>query len=249
MHKDVETLLEAQGLEQRLKELDAEISSLPRRIALLEAPLAAQQSELDRTAAATATAQAERRKIESQIQDLKARVAKSRSHSAEVKTNQEYKAVLDEITYSEGEISRCEERILQLMEEIEAQEAAAREVQAKRAVIQAEVEAAKAETRARTEADQAEKQHLLGRLGKLRADINPATLRRYDRVARLRGHAVAALDHYACGACRVRLRPQFLQEITSRPEEVFFCETCGRLLYVLPIAEPAHANFAAAPVA
>ena len=135
--------LEAQGLEQRLKELDAEISSLPRRITLLQAPLAAQQAEIDRAAAATAMAQAERRKMESQIQDLKTRVAKSRNHSAEVKTNQEYKAVLDEITYSEGEISRCEERILQLMEEIEGHEAAAREVEAKRAQIQAEVDAAK----------------------------------------------------------------------------------------------------------
>ncbi len=247
MHKDVETLLEAQGLEQRLKELDAEISSLPRRIALLEAPLAAQQAEIDRAAAATAMAQAERRKIESQIQDLKTRVAKSRNHSAEVKTNQEYKAVLDEITYSEGEISRCEERILQLMEEIEGHEAAAREVEAKRAQIQAEVDAAKAETRARTDADLAEKQRLQDQLGALRQGINPNTLRRYDRVARLRGQAVAVLDQYACGACRVRLRPQFLQEITSRPEEVFFCETCGRLLYVAVASS--EANVTTAPVA
>ena len=247
MHKDVETLLEAQGLEQRLKELDAEISSLPRRITLLEAPLAAQQAEIDRAAAATAMAQAERRKIESQIQDLKTRVAKSRNHSAEVKTNQEYKAVLDEITYSEGEISRCEERILQLMEEIEGHEAAAREVEAKRAQIQAEVDAAKAETRARTDADLAEKQRLQDQLGALRQGINPNTLRRYDRVARLRGQAVAVLDQYACGACRVRLRPQFLQEITSRPEEVFFCETCGRLLYVAVASS--EANVTTAPVA
>lgn len=247
MHKDVETLLEAQGLEQRLKELDAEISSLPRRIALLEAPLAAQQTEIDRAAAATAMAQAERRKIESQIQDLKTRVAKSRNHSAEVKTNQEYKAVLDEITYSEGEISRCEERILQLMEEIEGHEAAAREVEAKRAKIQAEVDAAKAETRARTDADLAEKQRLQDQLGALRQGINPNTLRRYDRVARLRGQAVAVLDQYACGACRVRLRPQFLQEITSRPEEVFFCESCGRLLYVAVASS--EANVTTAPVA
>ena len=248
MHKDVETLLEAQGLEQRLKELDAEINSLPRRIALLEAPLAAHQAEIDRAAAATAMAQAERRKIESQIQDLKARVAKSRNHSAEVKTNQEYKAVLDEITYSEGEISRCEERILQLMEEIEGHEAAAREVEAKRAHIQAEVDAAKAEIRTRTDADLAEKQRLQDQLSELRRGINPNTLRRYDRVARLRGQAVAVLDHYACGACWVRLRPQFLQEITSRPEEVFFCETCGRLLYVAVVTSEA-ANVTTAPVA
>ncbi len=248
MHKDVETLLEAQGLEQRLKELDAEINSLPRRIALLEAPLAAHQAEIDRAAAATAMAQAERRKIESQIQDLKARVAKSRNHSAEVKTNQEYKAVLDEITYSEGEISRCEERILQLMEEIEGHEAAAREVEAKRAELQAEVDAAKADIRARTDADLAEKQRLQDQLSELRRGINPNTLRRYDRVARLRGLAVAVLDHYACGACRVRLRPQFLQEITSRPEDVFFCETCGRLLYVAVVTSQA-ATVTTAPVA
>lgn len=249
MHKDVETLLEAQGLEQRLKELDAEINSLPRRIAQLEAPLAAHQAEIDHAAAAVAAAQAERRKIDNQIQDLRTRVAKSRSHSAEVKTNQEYKAVLDEITYSEGEISRCEERILQLMEEIEGHEAAAREAEAKRQRIHAEVEAAKAEARARTEADHAEKRRLLDHRAKLREGINPNTLRRYDRVARLRGQAVAMLDHYACGACRVRLRPQFLQEITSRPEEVFFCESCGRLLYVLQAAPNEPVDLTATPVA
>lgn len=249
MHKDVETLLEAQGLEQRLKQLDAEINSLPRRIAALEAPLAAQQAEIDRATAATTAAQTERRKIESQIQDLKARVAKSRSHSAEVKTNQEYKAVLDEITYSEGEISRCEERILQLMEDIEGHDSAVREVEVKRQRIRAEVEAAKADARARAEADEAEKQRLLAHRAKLREGINPNTLRRYDRVSRLRGQAVAVLDQYACGACRVRLRPQFLQEITSRPEEVFFCESCGRLLYVMQAAPDTRVDLTAAPVA
>lgn len=237
MHKDVETLLEVQALEQRLKELDAEISSLPRRLAVIESRLTAQQNDLSRAQAGLAANQAERRKVDGQIQDLKAKIAKSRGHSGDVKTNQEYKAVLDEIAFAEAEVAKCEERVLQLMEESEKHEAAIRAAEQALAAAQGQVEEEKGAVQQRSEADQSERQRIAARRERQRATVEAETLRRYDRVARLRGQGVAELDQEACGCCRVRLRPQFLQEIMSRSERVFSCESCGRLLYVPSAAE------------
>lgn len=237
MHKDVETLLEVQVLEQRLKELDAEINSLPRRLSSVESQIASQRSDLQAAQAALAATQAERRKADGQIQDLKAKIAKYRSHSADVKTNQEYKALLDEIAFAEAEVGKCEERVLQLMEEAEQRGAAVSQAETSLAAAEAEIASEKSAVEARTEADRAERKRIAEQRAARRATVADDTLRRYDRVARLRGQGVAVLDQEACGCCRVRLRPQFLQEILSRSERVFCCESCGRLLYVAAAAE------------
>ena len=245
MHKDVETLLEVQALEQRLKELDSEINSLPRRLAAIEAQIASQKSALESAQAAQAATQAERRKLESQVQDLKAKVEKSRGHSGEVKNNQEYKALLDEIAFGEAEVAKSEERLLQLMEDGEARAAAVKEAEQALAAAQATIAGEKRAIEERAAADRAERQRVAEQRAGRRATVAEDTLRRYDRVARLRGQAVAMLDQNACGCCRVRLRPQFLQEILAPSDRVFFCESCGRLLY----AATAGAEPEVAPVA
>jgi predicted nucleic acid-binding Zn-ribbon protein len=248
MHKDVAALEAIQVVEQQLKGLDAEIASLPRRISQIEARLASHQQTLDKQKAVQSSNLAERKKLDRQIQDYKAKIEKSRSHSAEVKTNQEYRALLDEIAFSEAEIAKCEDRVLQFMVQAEAADRAVKAAELELAKERREVEAAKAEVQAKTEADRKEKQRLSAEVGRMRADVDPELLRHYDRVAKLRGSALSAVDNGACATCRVRLRPQRLQEIASNPERVFLCESCGRILILhgapLSVAADADAQLA-----
>jgi predicted nucleic acid-binding Zn-ribbon protein len=237
MHKDVTALEAIQALEQRVKALDAEIAALPRRIAEIEKRLAGHQQALDKQKTVQSGNTGERKNLERQIQDFKSKVEKSRSHSAEVKTNTEYRALLDEIAFSEAEIRKCEDRMLQLMVEAEAADRAVKAAEAELQAERREVDAAKADAHARTEADRAEKKQLLTELTRMRADVAPELLLHYDRVARLRGSALSAVDNGACATCRVKLRPQRLQEIAANPERVFLCESCRRIL-VLHAATP-----------
>ncbi|MHB8734846.1 MAG: zinc ribbon domain-containing protein [Terriglobales bacterium] len=240
MHKDLEFLREIQTLDQRLKELDSEIASLPRRIATLETALVTHRQTVERIKSEQITLAAERRKTELSVQDFRAKVSKSRGHSSEVKTNQEYRAVMDEVAFAEAEISKCEERLLQLMENGEAQDGALARAQEALAAEQAQVDAARASLEARTTADRAERDRVNATREALRVQVGSDVLRRYERVSKLRGQGLAPIDLEACGSCRVRLRPQMLQEILARPHEIFVCESCGRLLFLPPQSSEAN---------
>ena len=71
----------------------------------------------------------------------------------------------------------------------------------------------------------------------LRTAIDPARLSSYDRLTKTRGTAVAEAIGSAtagkCAACQMGVRPQRWQDLIGRDhaEEIFTCETCGRMLF------------------
>lgn len=241
MHSNIELLLQVQALEQRLKELDSQIAALPQRIAAMESRLASHQQALERSRAASSAHQSERKQIDRQIEGLRARADKSRGRSSEVKNNQEFKALKDEIAFAEGEIAKQEERILQMMVEGEGLDEAIRSAESTLAAARKELEAEKRKLVTEAEGWKHQKQKMLVDRKTLRGQIDEGDLRRYDRVFRLRGQGLAVIEGEVCGSCRVRLRPQFLQEITNHPTAVYICESCSRILYV-PASEPVTAD-------
>lgn len=232
MQRNLEILLEIQALETRLRELDAEIAALPRRVAAIEAKLQGAQQALERARAAESGSQSERRQTEREIESLREKITKIRSHSGDVKTNQEYKALLDEIAFAEAQIAKHEEHLLGLMEQADTCKRVVAEAEAALAGQRREIEAESSAASAQTARDQAERQQLVAKRQALREQADEAWLRRFDRVLRMRSQALAAVDRDACNGCRVRLRPQFLQEMASDSERLFVCESCGRILYL-----------------
>ncbi|MGH9475613.1 MAG: zinc ribbon domain-containing protein [Terriglobales bacterium] len=232
MQKNLEILLEVQGREQRLQQLDREIAELPRRVAAIEAKLQGARQARDRARAAQEGEVSERRSVESEIEDLRAKIVKIRSHSSDVKTNQEYKALLDEVAFAEGQIGKHEERLLEIMEQAEALQRATAAAEAELTAQAAEVAVESEAAQRRAEADRGEQKTLAGERDALRAQADELWLRRFDRVLRMRKQALAVVDREACGGCRVRLRPQFLQEMALQPDRLFVCESCGRILYL-----------------
>ncbi len=232
MQRNLEILLEVQKREQRLRELDEEIAALPRRVAAIETRLSGAKQARDRAQAAHEGGQSERRQVEREIEDLRAKIVKIRGHSGDVKTNQEYKALLDEIAFAEAQIGKHEERQLQIMEQAEGLETALKAAEAAFKQQQGEVKRESAAAAQRTEADRGERKTIAAERDGLRAQVAEDWLRRFDRVLRARGQALAMVDNEACSGCRVRLRPQFLQEMSLDAERLFVCESCGRMLYL-----------------
>lgn len=231
MQKNLEILLEVEKREQRLRELDNEIAALPKRIAAIDAKLTGARQARDRAQAAQETSQSERRQVEREVEDLRAKITKVRSHSSEVKTNQEYKALLDEIAFAEGQIGKHEEHLIEIMEQAEALAQAIAAAEAELKTQEQEVAHERVAAEAQTTAHRTEREQVAAERKALRAQAEDRWLQRFDRVLRMRKHALAVVDGEACGGCRVRLRPQFLQEMALDPERLFVCESCGRILY------------------
>lgn len=65
----------------------------------------------------------------------------------------------------------------------------------------------------------------------LREAIEPAVLRRYDRISRKYDRPLVPVRNGVCYGCFVRYPTARLAELG---EELTTCESCGRLLYAIP---------------
>jgi uncharacterized protein len=251
MHSSIKPLLEVQGIELRIAGLRAALEEFPRRLKEASARLEAARKQLAASKEAHTTTLKERKKFELDVEQWKERARKYRDQGAAVKTNEAYKALQHEIANAEAEVARAEDRLLEQMvageefeRRIKAADAALKEaetsVQAERRQVEVEQSTAKEQlAAAETERDRA--------LVPIPEDIRE----RYTRIAR-RHHGVALVEvrMEQCYGCGMRVLPHLYQELL-RPgsDEIIFCETCGRMLYVVeprPTAQDTGAASAAA---
>lgn len=236
MNPDLQRLQQLQVVDGEIAALKSEIAALPKRVQQIEAKLASAQKRVEDAKAAIKANETARRGFESDIQSENTKIIKFREQSSSVKTNEQYKALLQEISHAEKKISGFEEKILEAMvaldglhEELKAAEAA---LKADSVVIEKEKAAARERT-AQTEKELAE---ATARRNELRSGINPSLLAHYERVAKGRGTGLAEALNQRCLGCQVMLRAQVYNNILNG--EVESCDSCSRILY----HDPAHAD-------
>jgi hypothetical protein len=164
------------------------------------------------------------------VEGIQSESARLERQLFDVKTNQEYQAMLHQIQGLKGRRSDTETKILESFE---------REDRGQKAVAEAErrvkaEEARLKEGEAALAKEQADLTQAIHSISQDREAVTPSVpsplLSRYDRVAKQRdGVGVAEIRKGACGACFRTLTPQALQE-AKRNDSVLTCESCGRIL-------------------
>jgi len=234
---DLEKLIALEKVDREITRLSDEVAGLPRKVAAIEAHLADDKAAVEKAKAAIKNNEAARRKHEADIQTFQQKIIKYREQSSSVKTNDEYRALMKEVEFAEQQISGCEDKILELMISLEAEEKSLKAAEVDLKTEAAEVEKEKAEARTRT----AEDEKLLAGLNQqregLRKEVSYSSLAHYDRVMRQRKSAIAEARDSKCLACFVMLRPQTWQELKTN-EQMITCSSCGRILYYDPAHEP-----------
>jgi predicted nucleic acid-binding Zn-ribbon protein len=186
------------------------------------------------------------------IQSLQQRISKYRDQSLDVKTNEQYKALMHEVSFAEQEIRIIEDKILEGMLDVEENEKKLKSAEAELKAETAEIEKEKSQARERTAEDEKRLAELNAQRNQLRGAIAGDVLRHYDRVLKLRRTALAEARDHKCSACQVVLRPQVYNDVRTN-EQVIICDSCQRILYYLPPPEgevapaPAAENRAPAP--
>lgn len=237
MPSDLSFVRQLQELDQRIQTLTEEIDGLPKHVAAIQAKLSSHQQQLAEMQAQLSENAKEHRSLEGQIGDFQGKIAKLQEQMNGAKTNEQFRAFQHEIQFCKDNISQLEERILDKMEQADglrenvAKAEAALKIET--AKIAEEVELAKA----RIEADKSERAERQAERDALSAQIQASTMRIYERVRQTRGTAVAEVAEENCGACHVRLRPQFLQDLRRLEQGVLTCERCGLILYVPDLPE------------
>ncbi|MBI2164141.1 MAG: hypothetical protein HYU32_08465 [candidate division NC10 bacterium] len=230
MWNGLEKLLELQRLDQAIARLEAEGRAIPQEIQALEARLTEARAGLDQAKAKADQIQKERRAKERELDEATINTKKKQARLFEIKTNEEYSAVLKEIESLKEKSSKLEEEILNLLERGDV---------AAKTVTDAEKGFKAAEALHQNE--RTEKEGQLARLRQELAILQEARkgqasrldtdlLRQYTRLRKSRGVAVVAVKDGSCGGCGISLTPQTYTEV-RRNDRMFTCSSCNRILY------------------
>jgi hypothetical protein len=236
MLPDIENLLRLQEADKEIARLQDEIAELPRRVAAIEQKLAGTQAQLERAQTASKADEAARRKHDTTIADLRGRISKYRDQSLDVKTNEQYKALLHEIQFAEKEIAATEDKILELMLNADTREKEVKAAQAELKAEAAEIEKEKTEARLRTTEDEKQLTEWRAKRDQMRTGVDADLLRHYERVSKFRGTGISEVRDHKCMACQVILRPQTYNDVRTGQQTVV-CESCQRILYFNPAEE------------
>jgi predicted nucleic acid-binding Zn-ribbon protein len=184
------------------------------------------------------------------------KILKYKAALMQVKTNDEYRAALNEIDYTNRTRGDLENRVLELMEDVEARRV---ELKGLEAELKTEDEKIKADRkvledeRAKLVAARAKEEKAAAAI---EANLPDNKVAAYRRISSVRGGiALARVQDGVCQACNMRMRPAIFQQV-KRNTQMILCDSCGRILFhvepqeveaALPEEAPAVAVSHAAP--
>jgi predicted nucleic acid-binding Zn-ribbon protein len=231
VHPELEQLLILQDRQQKIRQIQTEIETVPLRRNSLEAQLAASASAVDVLKHQTRQIEVDRKKLELDVGIRTESIARFKTQQYQTRKNDEFQALGHEIERYENEIRKIEDEELELM------------VQADKVKIDLAEEEKKAagvkESIARQTADLDEKSKALeSRLGDLtreRAElagkIDEDLLGRFERLFKSKGDAaVVAIEHGVCTGCHMKVTSATGASARAG-KEIVSCENCGRILY------------------
>jgi len=234
LKEHLERLIALQEADLRLEELAERKQRIPEMVEAARQPLLASQAQRDTAKQTFEQTGKERKACEQALAEQEQAISKlqDRTTKGEIKTNREYQAHLLEIELAKKKRGEVEEQLLILMDAVDAK---------KKELGQAEAAAKEAEQRFN-----AEKAALEGSVGALdgelaqlgqkreamRAAIDPALLRTYDKLkGTKKGQAMAGINKEgSCMACRLQIQPQVVAEV-KRADAIRTCSYCHRILY------------------
>jgi predicted nucleic acid-binding Zn-ribbon protein len=241
MNPSIPQMLELQRLDQVIAALRGELEGMPKRLRDADAKLTGERNALASAKEALTQALGQRKKLELDVEQWKERAKKYRGQSSSVKTNEAYKALQQEIANAEAEAGKGEDHVLEQMMAVEESEHRVKRLDAELK----ESEKAIAAEKQRIEAQFAEKKkgwetataERKATSRKIPADV----FELYERIAKKHpGTVLAQVRDGQCRGCGVRVLPHTIQLLESdADEELFRCESCGRIFYSLePIPHP-----------
>jgi len=230
--------MELQRLDNELTETERRQREIPVQMLRNDRMLEETRNELAAKKQALQAATLRQRGMEKDLQAGTEQIRKKQVRKFEVKSNEEYKALLKEIEFAEKEHSRTEDELLALFDDIDALTRSVRGLEAW--VVAKAQETEREKTRLEEESGNIlqVREELLHKRRTVVLDLDGSLIQNYERIRRNRqGQAVVESRGDVCGGCHMGVPPQTVNEVLQTGE-VRCCPHCLRILYcVLPDQE------------
>jgi len=240
MLPDLERLIQLQDIESRAAIASKAIAEAPGRIAALDALLQSATTALATAKQSLEDNKTQRRSIDKDLTADQQRLEKYKDQIMAVKTNEQLHAMQHQMKAVEDDILKQEERVLVNMMEADEINAAIKKAEAALKAAQARMASERVAIEDESKANQATVAECAAAREKIIAAMdNKGAVETFQRIAKVRGTAVARAEGERCTVCQVRLRPAVFTEVRKN-DSLVQCDSCNRILYFIP-PKPADA--------
>jgi predicted nucleic acid-binding Zn-ribbon protein len=237
----VESLIELQEVDGRIRELELELKDLPRRKALETARLSGVSTDLQAAKANQEYASRKVKSYEEEASALKDKIRDLKNTQSGLKSNKEYQQYAIQIDLVSHDLETTENNQLAAMDDLPSAQARIDDAQSKYDAEKSAVDQFCAEVDERialvkAELEEAQKE----RAEKAAAVDDPKFMLYYERLRTKRWPVVVALTaDGVCDGCHLVQPPSVGQLADAnakngeagRPQSIVACTMCGRMLY------------------
>ncbi len=231
MHAELEQLLVLQDRQQKIKQIQTEIRTLPLQKKNLEAQLAASVASVEALKQKGRQVELDRKKLELDVGTRAESVSRLKTQQYQTRKNDEFQAMGHEIERYENEIRKIEDEELELMEQADKLKAELGADEKKAATTKESISRQMTDLEAKSKTLQSRLEDLTRERAELAAKIDEDLLSRFERLFASKGDAVVvALEHEVCTGCHMKVTTATAARVRAA-KEIVSCEQCGRILY------------------
>ena len=227
----MEQLIELQGIDTKLKDLNDLLGDLPSKVQGLNEQEDSIKNSLVDNKERLKELEVELHKKEVNVSQLDGKVATLKDQLFLVTNNKQYDALMKEVDYLKEKKSALENESIELLEEkeqllesIESMETELKDLTEDLSKRREKLESAISESADEKSILERERQDRVDKI-----DLNIVSV--YDKVMGARdGLAVVHVEGTGCGGCGAHIPPQTVTEVRAETR-IHRCDICGRFLY------------------
>ncbi|HZS17582.1 MAG TPA: C4-type zinc ribbon domain-containing protein [Candidatus Udaeobacter sp.] len=231
MHPELEQLLILQDRQQKIRQIQNEIETVPLRRKSLEAQMAAAESAVDVLRHKSRQIEVDRKKLELDVGTRTESIARFKTQQYQTRKNDEFQALGHEIERYENEIRKIEDEELELMVQADKVKADLAEEEKKAASVKESIARQTTDLDEKSKALESRLEELTREREQLAGKIDEDLLGLFERLFKSKGDAaVVAIEHGVCTGCHMKVTSATAASVRAG-KEIVSCENCGRILY------------------
>lgn len=231
MHAELEQLLVLQDREQKIKQIETEIKTLPLQKSNLEAQLTASAASVEALKQKGRQVEIDRKKLELDVGTRAESIARLKTQQYQTRKNDEFQAMGHEIERYENEIRKIEDEELELMEQADKLKAELGTDEKRAAVAKESISRQMTDLAAKSKTLESRLADLAKERAELAGKIDEDLLGRFERLFASKGDAVIVpLEHEVCTGCHMKVTTATAVRARAG-KEIVSCEQCGRIVY------------------
>jgi len=232
-------LIKLQRVENRLRAVQNKLARCLRSVLFQENQLRTLQSNLETKQQEIKLTRIQTDRLELELRSQDEHITKLRAALNTARTNKEYSAILTELNMSKADDSKVESQVLELMKNVETDQAQCQEIQKQIDEQNAQLEQIRTEAEGKAAELQKEIDIIRKEWDLFAQKITSEAMDIFKRVAETYdGEAMAQVEQtdenvvsFSCGGCFMGL-PTEVVNILSNKDEILRCSNCTRILYL-----------------